>query len=51
MIKKLLFLRKQVTTYLLEFQRIDTFHYIELLILNVSVESLFNFDHEQWRVK
>ena len=37
--------RKQVTTYILEFQRKNTFQaFIKVLILSVSVEGLFNFD-------
>ena len=46
-------LRKQVTRYFLEFQRINTVALPRsfLRILSVSVEVLFNFDHKQWRVR
>ena len=43
---------KQVTTYLLEFQRINTLQTLhKVLILSIFVEGLFIFDHEQWRVR
>ena len=46
--KKLIFSRKQVTTYLLEFSRINTFHFIKVLINTFHfIKKIFNlkFSH------